>query len=121
MNSVDKVEVAPVIKYQAGLDQLIESEEDEPKQNGGQKIQNDEQKIQNGQHKKQNGVHETLENEEEMNDDAPVNIITGADWESVNYKVDQVVNLSYSVILEKKECPLFMRKIYLILTFVIVI
>jgi len=52
-------------------------------------IQNDEQKIQNGQHKKQNGVHETLENEEEMNDDAPVNIITGADWESVNYKVDQ--------------------------------
>ena len=28
--------------------------------------------------------------EEEVDDEAPVNILTGADWESVNYKVENV-------------------------------
>ena len=51
--------------------------------------------IVNGNHKQNGGInHDDVspeEVEEEADDEAPVNIINGADWESVNYRVQQVI------------------------------
>ena len=40
--------------------------------------------------------------EEEEDDEAPVNILTGADWESVNYKVENVSARETKKVVERK-------------------
>ena len=82
--SVDNVKIEPVIKYQNGLNNFQETDETEKiTQNGDFHIQNSGHQIQNGDHQIQNGANLT----EEINDDAPLNILAGADWESLNYSV----------------------------------
>jgi len=81
--SVDRVEVEPVIKYQNnGLGTLDEINEEAPIKLNGHHNQNGDAPHQNG-NSQLNGTEE-----EEVDDEAPVNILTGADWESVNYKVE---------------------------------
>ena len=104
------MEVEPVIKYENGLEYLAEADEDDNLQNGshvvingGNIFQNGASVVQNGASLTQNGghtqngevnhngVHENgVEEEEEVDEEPPVNILTGADWESVNYTVNSV-------------------------------
>ena len=84
LHSVDNVKIEPVIKYRSCFDNFQEKEEsDAITQDNDHQIQNDDHQFQNGDHQFQNGG----QNEEEINDDAPINIISGADWESLNYSV----------------------------------
>ena len=112
--SVDKVEVEPVIRYTNPLDHLDEEEDDnestttislqngrgQPIQNGAsqlilngavQPIQNGAaQPVQNGHHDPHEVENGATEDGEEVDEEPPVNIITGPDWESVNYTVTKV-------------------------------
>ena len=99
--SVDNVKIEPVIKYQNGLNNFQETDETEKItqngdfhiQNGGHQIQNDDHQIQNGDHQIQNDANLT----EEINDDAPLNILAGADWESLNYSVLNVIIILFFI------------------------
>lgn len=87
--SVDKVEVEPVIRYTNHL--LTQQEEGEEEvetarlQNGGHLHKNGGHHL----HAQENGGQETDE-VEEVDEEPPVNIISGPDWESVNYTVAKV-------------------------------
>ena len=95
---MDKVEVEPVIRYTNPLDHLDEEEDDNEStttislQNGrGQPIQNGAaQPVQNGHHDPHEVENGATEDGEEVDEEPPVNIITGPDWESVNYTVTKV-------------------------------
>lgn len=113
--SVDNVKIEPVIKYQNGLNNFQETDETEKItqngdfhiQNGGHQIQNDDHQIQNGDHQIQNGDYQIqngdhqIQNDanltEEINDDAPLNILAGADWESLNYSVLNVIIILFFI------------------------
>jgi hypothetical protein len=43
-----------------------------------------------------NGVIEVENKEEEVDEEPPVNIISGPDWESVNYSVTKVIKMQDS-------------------------
>ena len=99
------MKIEPVIKYQNGLNNFQEADETEKNtQNGDFHIQNGGHQIQNGDHKIQN------EATEEINDDAPLNILAGADWESLNYSV---LNVSLILFFYKLELAVAILKFVL--------
>ncbi len=100
------MEVEPVIRYSTHLADLDEEEDDKfivhngGIQNGGVPYQNGGEPIQNGLHHhvhvEENGVIEVENKDEEVDEEPPVNIISGPDWESVNYSVTKVINMQDS-------------------------
>ncbi len=88
--SVDKVEVEPVIRYNnTNLTHL--DEEDDDNEAETIVVQNGGYPLQNGRHHHvvENGAAVT-DTAEEVDEEPPVNIISGPDWESVNYTVRKV-------------------------------